>query len=318
MVNFLYCLDSNYNYQAFSSMISILDNTSIDVNFYIIHKDEEIESFIPDIILKHEKLRNVKVYKFDSNHTEFPNIHNAHVSEATYYRIFFDEYLDEDIKTVAYIDADIICNKDPSKLIKRFTKDLVSSEYIFAAKTEFIKNNETSDNFERIKLNSTNYFNAGFLLIDVTKWRENKIKKKVLELFKNIDFELHAWDQDLLNHFFDGRYQELPNEMNLNIDLERRYKRSELKKLYNETIFFHFYGKVKPWVSRGLYTENSAIYQNNFRKVSSLKHHIEHRYIRSSFYFLIKSFFTLRFFDIQYKYSFIKIFFSEALKKKNR
>ena len=42
MVNFLYCLDSNYNYQAFSSMISILDNTSIDVNFYIIHKDEEI------------------------------------------------------------------------------------------------------------------------------------------------------------------------------------------------------------------------------------------------------------------------------------
>ena len=316
MVNFLYCFDSNYNDQAFSSMISILDNTSTDIKLYIIHKNEINKEFIPREIKKHENLEKLTVYKFNSNHKEFPNIENAHVSEATYYRIFFDEYLDEEIKSIVYIDADIICNKDPSKLINEFTNDLINSEYVISAKTEFKKNKNTIKDFERIKLKSTKYFNAGFLLIDINKWKRNNIKNKLLELFNIIDFELTAWDQDLLNYFIDGNYNELPNELNLNINLEKNYKKHELKKLYEETIFFHFYGKVKPWVSRGLFTKNSEIYQNNFRKISKLKYHIEHRYIRSSLYFLFKSFFTLRFIDIKYKLNFLRIFFLEAIKKK--
>ena len=40
MVNILYCFDKNYNLQAFTSMISLLDHSEDIINLYIIHKDE--------------------------------------------------------------------------------------------------------------------------------------------------------------------------------------------------------------------------------------------------------------------------------------
>ena len=39
-INFLYCFDKNYNTQAFSSMISLLNNTSKRISIYVIHNEE--------------------------------------------------------------------------------------------------------------------------------------------------------------------------------------------------------------------------------------------------------------------------------------
>ena len=38
MLNLLYCIDENYNKQAYISIASILENTSQEINVYIIHK----------------------------------------------------------------------------------------------------------------------------------------------------------------------------------------------------------------------------------------------------------------------------------------
>ena len=35
MINFLYCLDENYNIQAFTSILSLLDNLSEKANFLL-------------------------------------------------------------------------------------------------------------------------------------------------------------------------------------------------------------------------------------------------------------------------------------------
>ena len=45
MINLLYCFDDNYNYQAFSSIISILDKVNEDINIFVIHKNKKSDNF---------------------------------------------------------------------------------------------------------------------------------------------------------------------------------------------------------------------------------------------------------------------------------
>ena len=47
-----------------------------------------------------------------ANDLELPNLKNEHVTEATYYRIFALNQLEENLDHIIYIDSDIIFNKD--------------------------------------------------------------------------------------------------------------------------------------------------------------------------------------------------------------
>ncbi len=293
-------------------MISILDKSSMKVNIYIIHKIEEDSSFLPLPIKEHSSLNDCKVYKFDRENTFFPNLDNAHVSEATYYRIFLDQYLPNDIETIIYIDSDIICQKDLGPILMDYVIKLKKSKYLLGAKTEWHREDQHIEIFNRLKMNSDNYLNAGVLLINLDKWKKEKIRDKILNILNNLDFELNLWDQDLFNHFFDGRYLELDSVLNWNLDITLENHTN------NDPILVHFYGKEKPWVGRGLFTKNSEIFQKEYRKISTKKYFIEHRWIPTSLKFLVNSFFNGSFFQIKYKFRFINEFIKSIyLKKKS-
>ena len=75
---------------------------------------------------------------------DFPNVDNTHVSEATYYRIYVDRFLDPEIETFLYVDADIIFLNDVTTFIKDFSKQLIESKYVIGATTEYLN---TRSNF---------------------------------------------------------------------------------------------------------------------------------------------------------------------------
>ena len=122
MINFLYCFDSNYNKQAFCSMTSLLNHSSEKINIYIIHKDEVDVNFLPPQVLDANSLNKIKVKKYDKKISNFPNIKNSHVSEATYYRLFVDDYFNNEFDDFVYLDADIICVNDPIKELLELKK----------------------------------------------------------------------------------------------------------------------------------------------------------------------------------------------------
>ena len=316
MINLLYCFDSNYNLQAFSSIISILDKTSIKINLYIIHKSEESNSFLPKSIKEHNNLNLCEVYKFDNRISNFPNLENVHVSEATYYRIFLDEYLPENLENIIYIDSDIICNRDPGPIFSNYIKKLNKSEYLLGAKTEWSKDSSNTEYFKKLQMKSTNYLNAGVLIINLTRWKIDETREKLLTTLENPEFEFESWDQDLFNIFFDGDYIELDSSLNWNVDLYKEYLTGE-EISFQDSVLVHFYGKTKPWVGRGLFTKSSDIYHREYRKISSNIYHIEHRWIPHSIQFLIKSLFNRKFFIIKYKFRFIYDFIKTMLRKKN-
>ena len=117
MNNFVYCFDENYNIQGYCSIMSLLKNCENKVNIYIVHQDPETFNEFSNNIQSHKNLKKLIIYKFNNNEYEFPNLNNKHVSEATYYRLFLDKYLPDNIDTFLYLDAD-------AYFIKKF-EDLV-------------------------------------------------------------------------------------------------------------------------------------------------------------------------------------------------
>jgi lipopolysaccharide biosynthesis glycosyltransferase len=309
-LNFLYCFDENYNNQAFASMCSLLDSISEKIQIFILHQDETDDIFVPSYIRKHEMLKNIEVKKFHSEHTVFPNLDNVHVSEATYYRIYFDDFFDINSENMIYLDSDIICMSDPYDLLITFIKQINNQNCVIGAVTHITKNTENHDRFEDLKMNSSKYFNAGVIIININRWRELNLKDKVQKKLESSDLELKNWDQDLLNNVIDGQYVELPDVLNWSMKIDEKIENKGLGfKKYKNPIFLHFFGKQKPWVGRGLYTEGSELYQSEFRKHSNKFYHIEHRWFLTSLKQLLNSFATLKFLKIKYKLKFFKAFF---------
>ena len=94
--NFLLCYDNNYTAQAEVAMLSLLPRSDSIINFHIIHSSEEEKYFIKKT--QHHNVGKVNVYNENPNSIKFENLTDAHVTEATYYRLFIDKYLDKTIQ----------------------------------------------------------------------------------------------------------------------------------------------------------------------------------------------------------------------------
>ena len=172
-LNFLYCFDRNYNMQAFSSIISILEKIKEKINIHIIHSEDNIDNLLPQVIRNHKNLNNVFTYKFIDYDHYFPNIEGVHISLATYFRLFIANYIPKEIKNLVFLDADIICTQDPISELRKEIDKLNKSEYIISARTEHPKERVVkNDIFKRLEMNGP-YFNAGVMLINFERWQQS-------------------------------------------------------------------------------------------------------------------------------------------------
>ena len=262
-LEFLYCLDQNYNKQALTSIISLLDLVDEKIIIHIIHKTSKFIDDIPKTITEHFNLDKIFVYEFKDLNYHFPNIDNVHITEATYYRIFIDKYLDKKIENLVFLDCDTICLSNPISHIKKELKMLNNSEKILAARTEYPKEfNISNEIYKRLDMNGP-YFNAGVMLIDFQKWIINSIGKRLENNLNDYKEKILQWDQDVLNSFFDGDYHELGLEFN--------FPSSKINSKKDKILFAHFLGSKKPWSTSGAFSYSSELYHSNYRKIYNSK-----------------------------------------------
>lgn len=312
MLNFLYCFDSNYNNQAFSSMISLLDRIDEKINIFVVHSNQSTPEFIPEDIRNHLNINLLTVKKFKFDKLVFPNLSNSHVTSATYYRLFIDDYFSKDLEFVIYIDSDIICINNPLELIKSEIIKLKNSNYSFGACSE---PNLLKEKLDSLQMKSNSYFNAGFMIINLPLWKRTGLTKRILNLINSDKINFEFWDQDLLNHFFDGRYLEINSSLNWQIQLDTEISKNDVN-LVNSNKFIHFSGNKKPWAGEGLFMINSEFYQREFRKISDYFYHIEHKWKPSSLKYFILSLLNGKFFSLSFKSKFLKLFVASFFLRK--
>ena len=136
---------------------------------------------------------------------------------------------------------------------------------------------------------------------------QSKLIKKLNDLKNNIV----QWDQDVLNSMLDGEYLELKEILNFKAatKTDKTFKR--------EVLMVHYMGSHKPWLTSGMFQEDSNYYHSNYRKVGQNSFHIEHKWrVRSAIDFFF-ALITLRVFRINKPLIFIYEFIISIFKNKN-
>ena len=291
MQNYLYCFDENYNTQATCSISSLLAKNSESINIYVIHKNPKSFDNYYKKLKNFKNLNKFTITEFNSEKKFFPSIENSHVSEATYYRFYLEQYLPSEVNEIMYIDADVICINDLAKSYYDYLDKLKKSNLIISVRTEqYKKKNQEVDledennGFERLGLKSEKYFNAGVMLINVNKWKLDKIQEKLLHTQSLIEDKIMFWDQDVLNHSFDGRYLELGDNLNFDVSINinenmevLNFKDSSDINL-SEVKLLHYSGKSKPWTVKGALHPLSNYYQSVYFDVFSRRYHIQNNW----------------------------------------
>tara|TARA_B100001996_G_scaffold380509_1_gene368076 strand:+ start:277 stop:1221 length:945 start_codon:yes stop_codon:yes gene_type:complete len=310
-LNFLYCFDKNYNSQALTSIISLLNHVNEEIDISIIHSDNDFKSKVPENIKNHRYLNSIKIEQFNDFNYFFPNTENVHITEATYYRIFIDNYLNKQVKYFIFLDCDTICLNNPIPQIKSEIEKLNKKGFVLSARTEHEKEiNVTNEIYKRLNMNGP-YFNAGVMIINFEKWIKNNMKDKLIQNLKQYKNDISQWDQDVLNSVIDGDYLEL--DVGFNFPANKLNKK---KQITNNLFFLHFLGSKKPWLTSGVFNFASEFYHLNFRKIFSNYYHIEHKWKRASIYELLISIFSLKIRNLNKPLIYIGEFVKSILKKK--
>ena len=217
------------------------------------------------IILKkissYDKLNKLEIYKFDYDLSTIQETLYGHISEATYYRLFRNT-CPIILIIFLYVDADIICYRDPIPLIKEEIKKLSKSEHYFQLELKFLERKKLSLTGKDWDLKVIGILMPGVLCINYKEWLKKDMLKNSSgqnEYEKDI---LLYWDQDLMNMVIDDKYVELNNMLNfdlfmapdnVNLSLSDHYGQDAL----NNMSLLHFTGSMKPWTIRAAFNKRA-------------------------------------------------------------
>ncbi|MGE7110289.1 glycosyltransferase family 8 protein [Lysinibacillus sp. NPDC047702] len=228
-------------------LLSAYQNTSVGkLNVHVLHADldEKDQCKIIDEFTKYERL-SLHFYEIDQSILNGIPIVAEHLSVETLYRLLMPIVLPNKVEKILYIDSDIIIKNDLLKV----WNEKIEEHYIAAVV------NLEERMYKILELNSPmDYFNAGFMLINLKKWRENDFLNVCLNYVrKNIDKIIFA-DQDILNGVLKGNWKRLHPMWNVISGVvwnkkmfEEYFDLATYENIINNPSVIHYTGLIKPW-----------------------------------------------------------------------
>lgn len=225
-----YGIDNNYARCCASSIASFcFNNPTKNFNFHIMTNDLSITNKKQFEQLAQLYSVNIYIYEININTlAKFPT--QTHLPIATYFRFILPLILDN-VDKLFYIDADIICLQNADDLFSINLKD-----NIIGAVPDLPWMNTKRN--KALNLQNHIYFNAGMLIINITKWNKFNTFTKVLQAIQNEPQKFRYLDQDALNLILTNHIQYLDTKFNC-IDINNIDKKN--------IILLHFAAHPKPW-----------------------------------------------------------------------
>lgn len=212
-MNFLYACNDHYAPYAGISIYSLLENNRHEdvITVYVLANNVselnkskfralsdkfEREINLIDAAEIEKFLVDEMVHEFDTGGRE------------TYYRLFADRILPDYIRKIIYLDCDTIVTGDLHGL---YNTDIESNQVCAMVCASYMKYYK-----EYIGVNDNEpLFQAGVALIDLDKWKQNRVGERIIELFNHGINYLRIHDQDILNLILKGHIRTLPLRYNV-------------------------------------------------------------------------------------------------------
>ena len=177
------------------------------------------------------------------------------ITQETYFRLFIPELL-AGYDKVIYLDGDMICRSDISKLYAFDLGDnLVGAARDIAGLNSFFRDGKNADtDYYDVKSNMNDpcdYFCAGMLIFNNKQFRQKIAAAELLDLALSRKWKAH--DQDVLNFVAKDRILFLPYSWNFVAPENTNYLPENLVQEYAEAVghedIIHFAGGKKPWIN---------------------------------------------------------------------
>ncbi|MEI9747185.1 lipopolysaccharide 3-alpha-galactosyltransferase [Moellerella wisconsensis] len=242
-----YGIDRNFLYGCGISIASILkNNTEIQFCFHIFtdYFDAQQEQLFTALAKQYNT--SIKVYLINCEELKsLPSTKNW--SYATYFRFIIADYFSENLDYIIYIDADIICKGSLDELCNiKFSQDSIAAVVTERDQSWWLSRANSLD----IPSISEGYFNAGFLVINLSNWKKYKITENAMSLLSKdeIKNKISFLDQDILNILLTQKVIYLDRKYNTQYSINYELKKDKkINFITNDAILIHYIGPTKPW-----------------------------------------------------------------------
>jgi len=173
-------------------MISVLENTSSNVEFIILHSNLNAESKV--YLNSVSKYSNARVTYAQVDENVFTGFQNASwTTIQAWFRALIPDIFPE-IDKVIYLDCDTMLVSNIKQLW-----DIDVSDKVAAVVQDVLYSDQLC---KQLSLKSNVYFNSGMLVLNCKKWREMNLFEKVKDCAMN-NKAIKYGDQDVLNFVID-------------------------------------------------------------------------------------------------------------------
>ena len=247
VIPIFFSTDDNYVPFLDVTIRSLIDNASRDFKYHIVVLNTGLNKENTDKILQLQdenfsiEFADISYAVKDIEH-KLPN--EQHFGLATWYRLFIQSLFPQYDK-ILYLDCDIVVLGDISKL---YNTDL-EGNYIAGVIENWILHSPIFSYYtkEAVGIESREYINAGIMIMDLAKFRENKIEERFVELINKYNFSVIDPDQSYINYLCHGHIKYLPFEWN----------RTPLENVECESPkIVHYALGFKPWHDETMFLAN--------------------------------------------------------------
>lgn len=189
-------------------------------------------------------------------------VESNRIPKTAYYRLMAPcLFQNSNFSRLLYLDCDMVVT---GNIMKLWQTDLAGN--VIGA----VEDAGNLDRFAAMGLDTggARYFNSGLLLIDLERWRQEKITSKVMAFIRDHPEKLKYHDQDALNAVLYSKWYQLHPRFNAQSDLMLGITRTfdaKTARLNREArqrpTIIHYCGHVKPWHSDYQHADLQAVYR---------------------------------------------------------
>lgn len=235
-ITVFYTLDLNFVIPFTVSLTSLLENNKdLEVEVHVVHNVEDkvlvrkvftffcdsYNVFIHFHFVSFDRFRHLPITKL--------------ITESTYARLCLTEFIPVEVNQGIYIDCDTVVTGSLKEWVNVDFQKGEKEVYLFGVEDR--NGDEEAARLRELGVDTSFYFNAGVLIINLKKWREEKVSQSLVETAKEFKDSLRWADQDVLNIFFAGKCGKIDKKFNY------------MDKVRSSAIpiIIHFTGASKPW-----------------------------------------------------------------------
>lgn len=246
--------DNNYAMPLAVTVCSAVTNIQSDRKIALFVLDGGISDFNKRKITKSLNTAQVSISWIKPDKTIFENlVLTRHLTLTCYYRLLITELLPQEFDKAIYLDTDMVVTGNLAEL---WDID-IADNYVLAVQDDvdlYIGMSDGLRNYKEVGISpDCKYFNSGLLVINLQKWRDDDIGRKVIEYIKQ-NREYVRNDQDGLNAVLAGKWGELHPRWNVMPRLydypswqDSPFKQEVYNELLEKPGIIHYTNSPKPW-----------------------------------------------------------------------